>query len=81
MPAQKTNYVVIHRGHSQVFGASSKQVALETPLPPGASIEDRLVLFIAYQPDDDLLVVHPVPIDEVRAAELKPVKKRIDSPE
>jgi len=78
MPANKMNFLVVHRGQSQVYGASSKEIALTTPLPPGAALEDRRVLFIAYQPDDDMLVVHPVPLEEVRTAEVK-VKQRIDS--
>jgi hypothetical protein len=74
MPAQRLNYVVLHKKQSQVYGAASKDVALTTPLPDGADIEDRMVLFITYQPDSEELAVYPVPIDEVRGAELK-VKK------
>jgi len=70
MPAQRLNYVVVHRKQSQVYGTASKVVALQTPLPDGATIEDRIVLFITYQPDGEVLSVHPLPDEEVRGAEL-----------
>lgn len=68
MPAARLNYVVLHRGQSQVYGSASKETALGTPLPPGAEIEDRRVLFITFQPDDEVLSVHRIPDEEVRAA-------------
>lgn len=71
MPAQRLNYVVVHRGQSQVYGAASKDVALQTPLPEGVDIEDRMVLFITYQPDGEVLCVRCVPAEEVRSAEIK----------
>jgi hypothetical protein len=71
MPAQRLNYVVIHKGQSQVYGSSSKEIALTTPLPPGVKLEDREVLFITYQPDNEVLSVHRVPKDEVVGADLK----------
>jgi hypothetical protein len=71
VPAQRLNYDVIHKGQSQVYGAASKDVALQTPLPDGVAIEDRTVLFITYQPDGEVLCVRSVPVEEVRGAELK----------
>jgi hypothetical protein len=71
MPAQRLNYVVVHRGQSQVYGSSSKEIALQTPLPDGVLIEDRMILFITYQPDGEILSVHPIPNEEVQGAELK----------
>jgi hypothetical protein len=74
--ASRVNYILVHKGHSQIYGAASKEVALQTPLPPGVTIEDRVALFVAYQPDNEVLSVHRISPDEVRAAELKPPADR-----
>lgn len=71
MPAARLNYIVIHRGQSQVLGTASKETALATPLPPGADITDRRVLFITFQPDDEILSVHKIPDEEVQTAEVR----------
>lgn len=71
MPANKINYIVLYRGESQVFGTASKQIALETPPPTGIPIEDKHILFVSFQPDNNILVVHPLPRDEVVNAPLK----------
>lgn len=71
MPATRLNYLVVHKGQSQVYGASSKDIALTTPLPDGASIEERTILFVTYQPDTELLYVHQIPREEVLGAKLR----------
>lgn len=76
MPAQKLNYVVLYKGESQVYGAASKDIALQSPPPPGVDLADKRILFITYQPDNEILSVHQVPIEDVMNAEIKyPVKK------
>ncbi len=71
MPAQRTNYIVTYAGESQVYATGKKEIALETPPPAGHSIEDKRVFFITNRPDDDDVVLHEVPRDEVLNAELK----------
>ena len=63
-------------GESQVFGTATKQIALETPPPEGIPIENKRILFVTFEPDNEMLTVHPLPQDEVVNAELKiPIKK------
>lgn len=71
MPASKTNYIVIYKGSSQVYGCSTKQIALESPPPIGKTMSDKKVLFMTFHPDEERLVVHKVPDEEVQTAELK----------
>lgn len=71
MPASRTNYVVLYENESQVFGTASKKIALETPPPDGVDLSEKHVLFITYQPDNEILSVHPVPREEVLEAEIK----------
>lgn len=76
MPASRVNYIVLYKNESQVFGTASKEVALETPPPLGVSLEDKRVLFITYQPDNEIFSVHPVPQDEIMTAHIKEKKTR-----
>lgn len=76
MPANRINYIVLYRNDSQVFGTASKSIALETPPPDGVELEDKRVLFIAYQPDNEILSVHPLPQEEVLNAEIKEKKTK-----
>lgn len=77
MPANRVNYLVIYKYDSQVYGCSTKEVALETPPPSGLSLEDKMVLFVTYQPDTEMLQVVPIHQDEVINAELKrPIRKK-----
>lgn len=71
MAASKVNYIVIYNGHSQVYGCSSKKIALESPPPEGCSLKDKKVLFITFEPDTNDLTVYAVPDEEVQQAELK----------
>ena len=76
MPASKLNYLVLYVGESQVYGTSSKQVALESPPPPGVPLENKRVGFITFEPDSQVLTYHPLPIEEVLEAEIKQPKKK-----
>lgn len=60
MPASKLNYLVVYKNHSQVYGCSSKKIAVESPPPDGYTEDDKQILFIAMQPDSNDLCVYPV---------------------
>lgn len=77
MPAVRCNYLVLFTNESQVFGTASRDIALSTPPPEGTTIEEKRVLFVSYEPDNEVLSVHPLPLEEVRAAELAaPVSRK-----
>ena len=76
MPASRSNYIVLYRNESQVFGAASKKVALESPPPEGVPLEEKRVFFITYQPDNESLLVHQIPQEEVLNAEIKEKKRK-----
>lgn len=76
MPANRINYLVVYRNDSQVFGTATKDIALETPPPDGVPLEDKRVLFVAFQPDNEILSVHPLPQEEVLSAEIKEKKTK-----
>ncbi len=71
MPAGKCNYIVLYTNESQVYSSASKDIALSSPPPEGTSLEDKRILFITYQPDDEILSVHPLPQEEVLNAAIK----------
>lgn len=68
MPANRINYIVLFTTDSQVYATATKQIALDTLPPDGVASEDKRVLFIAYQPDNEILSVHPLPQEEVLQA-------------
>jgi len=70
MPASRVNYIVIHKTDSQVLGSASKDIALTTPLPEGVTIDDRIVGFITYEPDNERLCFYPISEDEIKSAQL-----------
>jgi hypothetical protein len=76
MAASKVNYVVLYKGHSQVYGCSSKKIALESPPPEGFSLENKKILFITFEPDTDNLSVYEIPQEEILNAELKEKKEK-----
>jgi hypothetical protein len=76
MAASKVNYVVIYKGHSQVYGCSSKKIALESAPPEGYSLKDKRILFITFEPDTDNLSVYEVPENEILNAEIKERKEK-----
>lgn len=74
MGASSLNYLVVYRGTSQVFGTASKAIALKTAPPAGVPLEDKMVYFIANEPDNERMVWYRIPDDEVQSAEIE-VKK------
>jgi hypothetical protein len=70
MAASKVNYIVLYKGHSQVYGCSSKKIALESPPPEGFSIADKRILFTTFEPDTNNLSVYEIPENEILNAEL-----------
>lgn len=76
MPANKLNYLVVYENVSQVYGATSKDVALQSPPPNGSSLEDKMVFFITYQPDNAILAVQQVPQSEVLEADIQERKSK-----
>ena len=77
MAASKVNYIVIYDGHSQVYGCSSKKIALESAPPEGCSIKDKKVLFVTFEPDNSNLSAYKVSDEEVFSADIKEKKEKI----
>lgn len=80
MAASKLNYIVLYKNHSQVYGCSSKKIALESVPPEGYTNEDKRILFATFEPDTSSLCVYPVSLDdtEVEEVKVKKVKKKND---
>lgn len=76
MAASKVNYIVIYDGHSQVYGCSSKKIALESAPPEGCSIKDKKVLFVTFEPDNSNLSAYKVSDEEVFSADIKEKKEK-----
>lgn len=74
MAAGKLNYIVVYKNSSQVYGSASKKIALESAPPDGCKLEDKRVLFVSYEPDNEQLAVYQVPQEEVLQAEIKEKK-------
>lgn len=71
---------MVHVGDSQVYGTASKDIALQTPPPDGIPLENKRILFVTFEPDNETLMVHPLPQEEIMNAELKiPTKKKKES--
>ena len=84
MPASKLNYIVVYKNHSQVYGCSSKKIAIESPPPDGFSEKDKRILFVTFEPDTDNLCAYTVSnevVDEDEIVETKKVKKKAKSNE
>lgn len=60
MPASKLNYLVVYKNHSQVYGCSSKKIALDSPPPEGYSLGEKNIFFVTFEPDTDNLAIHRV---------------------
>jgi len=60
MPAAKLNYILVYKEHSQIYGCSSKKIAMERPPPEGYSVDDKNVFFITFEPDTDSISIHKV---------------------
>lgn len=76
MAANKTNYIVLYEGDSQVYGSGSREVALGSPPPANKTLKDKHILFIAYQPDNKILSIHPLSREEIESAVVKPEKPK-----
>jgi hypothetical protein len=60
MPASKLNYIVVYEGVSQVYGCSSKKIAIDSPPPAGVDPEKKKILFVTFEPDTNDLCVYKV---------------------
>jgi hypothetical protein len=74
--ASKVNYIIVYDNHSQVYGCSSKKIALESPPPEGSTLKDKKVFFITLEPDTQNLAVYKLDQDEVLGAEIKEKKEK-----
>lgn len=83
MPASKLNYIVVYKNHSQVYGCSSKKIAMESPPPEGYSQDDKKILFVSFEPDTDNLCAYVVSKDDIteEEIEIKKSKKKAKSSE
>jgi hypothetical protein len=84
MAASKLNYIVVYKNHSQVYGCSSKKIALESPPPEGYSENDKKILFVTFEPDTDNLCVYVISKDKTtdeETIENKTNKKKVKSNE
>jgi hypothetical protein len=78
MAASKLNYLVVYKNHSQVYGCSSKKIAIESPPPEGYTEEDKNILFVTFEPDTDNLCVYKVDKEEEIITTSKRKKKTDD---
>lgn len=60
MPASKLNYLVVYKNHSQVYGSSSKKIAVDSPPPEGLKLEDKNVFFVTFEPDSENICLYKV---------------------
>lgn len=74
--AVRTNYIIVFKQDNQVYGAGTRENALEMPPPDGMTLEDKRIFFLTYQTDNDSLVIHQMPKDEIVNAEIKLRKPR-----
>ncbi|NBP57219.1 hypothetical protein EBU71_11935 [bacterium] len=83
MPASKLNYIVVYKNHSQVYGCSSKKIAIESPPPDGYSEKDKRILFVTFEPDTDSLCAYVTSADDLpeEDTEVKKTKKKAKSSE
>jgi len=83
MPASKLNYIVVYKNHSQVYGCSSKKIAIESPPPEGYSEDDKKILFVSFEPDTDNLCAYLVSKEDIaeEEIEIKKTKKKVKSNE
>lgn len=74
MAASRLNYIVIYKNHSQVYGCSSKKIAIESTPPEGYTNEDKRILFATFEPDTSSLCVYPVSLEDMELEEVKTKK-------
>ncbi len=58
MAAAKANYIILYKTSAQVYAATNLATALKTPLPKGCTMEDRVIMFMSYLPDEESLCVY-----------------------
>jgi hypothetical protein len=64
LPAAKLNYILVYKNHSQLYGCSSKKIAIDSPPPEGCSESDKNVFFVTFEPDTDNISIHKVNNEE-----------------
>lgn len=67
MPAAACNYLIVYTTISQVYSTSNLTTALKTPVPKGATLDDRRILFSTYMPDEQQLCVFPLDEEQIKA--------------
>lgn len=60
MPASKLNYLVVYPDHSQVYGCSSKKIAVDSPAPEGLQLEDKNIFFVTFEPDTSNICLYKI---------------------
>ena len=70
MAASRVNYLVVYPHDSQVYGSTSKEVALSSPPPDGMTLKEKRVFFVSVEPESGNLVWYRVPQEEVESAEI-----------
>lgn len=76
MPANRLNYIVLFEDTSQVYGSSSREVAMKSDPIDGYEIEDKQVFYITHDPDSNDLIIKRIPIEE-SIAEYKDIKQEL----
>lgn len=69
MPASKLNYLIVYKNHSQVYGCSSKKIAIESPPPESYSEQDKNIFFVAFEPDTDNICLYKIEEENVKETE------------
>jgi hypothetical protein len=60
VPASKLNYIVVYKNHSQIYGSSTKKIAVDSPPPEGLTAEDKNIFFITFEPENDNICLHKI---------------------
>jgi hypothetical protein len=70
VPAQKINYLVLYPHDAQVYGCSSRDIALQSPPPEGFSLDEKKVFFVSVEPENGNIVWYQLPKEEIINAEI-----------
>lgn len=70
MPAQKINYLVLYPHDAQVYGCSSKEIALQSPPPEGFTLDEKRIFFVSMEPENGNLVWYQIPKEDIINAEI-----------
>lgn len=71
MAAAKCNYLVVYPQSSQVYTSTTLSTAVKTPLPKGCTMEDKMILFMSYLPDEESLCVYLLDEEQLKLKEEK----------